>query len=301
MTDFNSRSPEMADLEQSRWGELVESRCGLHFGATRMRYLRGSVWERMRAVQISTYDDYYNFVAFNPRGDQEWKLLLELIVNGETSFFRHLPTFEALEREILPEVMRKKQGRGQAEINMWSACCSTGEEAYTMVMAGFTVAAMNAHRLRVWGTDISEAFLAKCRRGEYSARAVANVPLACRRRFLTLVEGERDVYYRVSEAAKATVRFDWFNLLQPETYGNHPFDVIFCQNALIYLRPETRLQVVAQLARKLSPDGFLFLAPGEVIGLRFPGLKMFRLGDSLIYQHAAQRKERDKEQVHGSS
>ena len=287
MTDLKSRIPGMADGEQSRWGEFVESRCGVHFGATRMRYLRGSLWARMRALQINSYDEYYNFVAFNPRGDQEWKLLLELIVNGETSFFRHLPTFEALEREILPAVMRSKQGRGQGEVNMWSACCSTGEEAYTMAMAGLTVAAMNSRQLRVWGTDISEASLAKCRQGEYSARAVANVPLACRRRFLTLVEGERDVYYRVTEAAKAIVRFDWFNLLRPETFGDRSFDVVFCQNALICLRPETRLQVVAQLARKLSPDGFLFLAPGEVIGLQFPGLKMFRLGDSLIYQHAA--------------
>ena len=284
MTDFTARSPKIAAHEQALWSEFVESRCGIHFGATRMRYLQGCLWERMRDLRIGGYDEYYNHVSFNARGEQEWKRLLELIVNGETSFFRHLPTFEALEREILPEVMLNKRKRGQVEINMWSACCSSGEEAYTIAMAGLTVAEAGLWQLRVWGTDISEASLTKCRRGEYSPRAVANVLLLCRRRFLTLAERERDVYYRVTESAKAVVMFDWFNLLRPETYGNGKFDVIFCQNALIYLRPELRVKVVTQLTDKLGPDGFLFLAPGEVIGLQFPGLKMFRLGDSLIYR-----------------
>ena len=287
MIDFTSPSPEMAAHEQSLWRELVESRCGIHFGATRTRYLRGCLWERMKALQIKGYDDYYNFVSFNSRGDREWKLLLESIVNTETSFFRHLPTFEALERKILPDLMLKKRRRGQAEIKMWSACCSTGEEAYTMAMAGLSAAETGLWRVRVQGSDISEASLEKGRHGRYSVRAIANVPLLCRRRFLTLVEGKRQVYYRVNESTRAVVLFDWFNLLQPETYGNGTFDVIFCQNALIYLRPERRVKVVAQLAEKLNPDGVLFLAPGEVIGLQFPGLNMLRLGDSLVYQQAA--------------
>ena len=286
MADFTSRSPEMAAHEQTLWRELVESRCGMHFGATRIRHLPGCLWERMRDLRINGYDEYYNFVSFSPRGEQEWKLLLEVIVNPETSFFRHLPTFEALEREILPEVMREKRKRGPPEINMWSACCSTGEEAYTIAMAGLVATEARSWRVRVQGSDISEASLEKGRRGEYSVRAAANVPLSCRRQFLTLVEGEDQVYYRVNESAKAAVVFEWFNLLRPETYGQGAFDVIFCQNALIYLRPALRVKVVLQLAEKLSPDGFLFLAPGEVIGLRFPGLNMLRLGDSLVYRRA---------------
>ena len=61
-------------------------------------------------------------------------------------------------------------------------------------------------------------------------------------------------------------------------------DVIFCQNVLIYFRPERRVEVVAELVRKLRPGGYLFLAPGEVVGLKLPGVKSVHFDNSLAYQ-----------------
>ena len=280
----------MSAIDQERWNALVEERCGTTFGESRMRHLAAGLWERMRRRGTRGYGEYYEYVAFNPGGKQEWTALLELLVNHETSWFRHPPTFECLGEKILRPLIMEKNKRGGAALSMWSAGCSTGDETFSMATVALATTFPELPLIRVVGSDISEKTLAHGRRGRYTSRAVANVPVAYRQRYLKLIQEQRDVYYEVNERLRSIVEFKKFNMLNPETYGLEQYDVIFCQNVLLYFRPETRMRIVTHLAERLNPEGYLFLAPGEVVGLRFPGLKMFRLGDSIVYQQIQQER-----------
>ena len=280
----------MPAIDQDRWSALVEERCGTTFGESRMRHLEAGLWERMRQRGTRGYGEYYEYVAFNPGGDLEWAALLESLVNHETSWFRHPPTFECLGEQILRPLIVEKHKRGGAALSMWSAGCSTGDEAFSMATVALASTFPEPARVRVVGSDISEKSLAHARRGRYTSRAVANVPAAYRQQYLKLIQAQRDVYYEVHERLRSIVEFTKFNMLDPETYGVEQYDVIFCQNVLLYFRPETRMRIVTHLAERLNPEGYLFLAPGEVVGLRFPGLKMFRLGDSIVYQQTQQER-----------
>ena len=84
----------MSASEYEAWRDLIEERCGLYFGDSRIRYLSQCLWERMRRQDCPSYSDYYLAVA--PRVTEEWESLLELLLTHETSFFRHPPSFEAL-------------------------------------------------------------------------------------------------------------------------------------------------------------------------------------------------------------
>jgi chemotaxis methyl-accepting protein methylase len=97
--------------------------------------------------------------------------------------------------------------------------------------------------------------------------------------------GRRDsTYYRVRDDVRALVRFGYLNLNDPNSYWVSAQDIIFCQNVLIYFKPENRVEVVRRLCQRLNPGGYLLLAPAEVVGLKLPGVQLVRLPDSLIYQ-----------------
>ncbi|MEM7585242.1 MAG: CheR family methyltransferase, partial [Acidobacteriota bacterium] len=152
-------------------------------------------------------------------------------------------------------------------------------------------------RVRVTGGDLSQLALAKLRAGRYTERQLADVPPSPRRRYFQLATATpRDLappelakpnVFRVTETLHSTVLAQPWNLCRPETFHPEPQDIIFCQNLLIYLRRDARPELVRRLGTCLRLGGYLFLAPGEVLGLRLAGLERFDVPDCLIYQRVA--------------
>ncbi len=276
--------PELSADELAQWNELVEERCGTHFTASRAHYLRNCLWERMRTLGLATYAGYYKAITDGASGQTEWLALLERLLNRQTSFFRHTPSYTALQNIVLPQLLEERR-HGSAAIDLWSAGCSTGEEPYSLAMSALeATGARKDVAVRVLASDISETALERARRGVYTTRAAASIPLAIRKRYMTLIEEERDVHYEIGPAVRSLVRFDSFNLIQPGTYPAGQRDVIFCHNVLIYLKDAKKMRIVEQLGQKLNRGGFLFLAPGEMIGQKFPGLQAVKFESSLVYR-----------------
>ena len=131
------------------------------------------VREQAKARGVSNEAAYYQLLSKPARAAaSEWDALVERLLNHETSFFRHPPSFDALQRHILPE-LRDARPRG-GELNLWSAGCSTGQEAYSLAMVAMDDEALNGE-FTVWGGDISRYAIDIARRGRYGPRAVATV------------------------------------------------------------------------------------------------------------------------------
>lgn len=246
--------PELTLAEGRLWCELIERRTGLHFPESHWHYLRRRLWEGARRADASSYLDYYR-LASHRDGAAEWRMLLEDLVNPETSFFRHQPSFTVLRQRVLA-------GRRREPLALWSAGCSTGEEAYSLAMCGLSTGAV-----RVTATDLSEAALRHAARGIYSARQTAHVPDTWRARYLGMSGGEATV----TAELRAAVQWARFHLLEPDTYPALDFDVVFCFNVLVYFRGAARQQAVSALLRRVKPGGYLFLAPGEAAGIEWSG------------------------------
>ncbi len=295
--------PAMSAPEHELWQKYIQERCGLYFSESRLRFLRQRLWERMRALGCKTYGEYYHYVAYNAHGPQEWAQILELLLNHETGFFRHLPSFEALNRFVLPELMKEKRRHGVNQITLWSAGCSTGQEAYSLAMALTELFAGSAPdaiappsfgaagagwQIKVFGTDINPHALDKARRGQYKPSDARYMPELYRQRYLAPFEDEKGAGgYRVIGSVRAMTQFGYLNLCDPESYWVSAQDVIFCQNVLLYFEPESRLETVKRLCQRLNPGGYLFLAPAEVVGLKLPNVQLVREPDALIYQRKA--------------
>lgn len=277
-------SPLMSTSEHEVWRKLIENRCGIDFGETRLQYLCRRLSERMRVLNITGFHRYYTYLSFNSEKEQEWQKLLELLVVGETSFFRHESSFLALRNLVIPGLITRKQQTGSQVLTMWSAGCSTGQEAYSMTMTALDLLDPQKIQVETLGTDINTTFLEKARLGRYSPLAVRSLPAVYRNKYLTELRQDQATVYQVNQTVRASVRFGYHNLKTIEQYPVSGQDVIFCQNALIYFTAEGRNLIVQELCRCLNPGGYLFLAPGEIIGFKWPGIQSVKAEDSLVFQ-----------------
>ncbi len=251
------------------WCELILRRCGLTFRAARLPDVMTIVRDRTKARGLPNEAAYFQLLSKSTDSGAEWDALIERLINHETSFFRHPPSFDALKRQILPE-LRDGRARG-SRLNLWSAGCSTGQEAYSLAMLAMDDEALNGE-FTVWGGDISRYAVDTARRGRYGPRAVASIPAEYRQRFLRPVGGgDPASEYEFTHELRQRVRFMTTNLVDADGFSaSH--DVIFCHNVLIYFSPAAVSQAVAFLASRLTLGGYLLLGPGEAPNERPLGL-----------------------------
>ena len=194
-------------------------------------------------------------------GEALERAVVEALTTHESSFFRDGAPFEHL-RAALPRLLTS---RGAAEkLRIWSAGCSTGQEAYSVAMLATEVLGEGASRIEILATDISAEVLTRAREGCFSQFEVQRgLPI---RALLTHFTEERG-RWRIKSALRAMIRFEERNLLA-DCAALGRLDVIFCRNVLIYFDPPTKTRVLEMLARQLAPGGVLYLGAAEtVIGL----------------------------------
>jgi chemotaxis methyl-accepting protein methylase len=293
------REPDMSQKERELWRDLIWRRSGLFFPDTRLRFLRHRIWERVGNRGLASYAEYYQYVQFNKEGNSEFSELLELLLNKESQFFRHPPSFEALTKTALPELMAEKEKDGDTTLNLWSAGCSKGQEAYSLAIAAGELPATRGWNVRVLGSDLSLRSLEHARRGRYRTFETRMLPEPYKRRFMPLVEDHGEHIHQVVDQLKSIVRFLQVNLNDLDSHSIAGMDVIFCQNVLIYFRTEDRVKIAKALAERLNPGGYLFLAPAEAVGLALSGMQLVRVGDAVAYRRSA-RNYQEIGKVYGS-
>jgi two-component system CheB/CheR fusion protein len=111
-----------------------------------------------------------------------------------TSFFRDPSSFEALRRDLLPQLIARHEDGDH--IRVWSAGCSTGEEAYSLAMLFLEHSA--GRPFLVLASDVSERAIATVRAGRYPARIRNTVSPARLERFFTRLDGE----YRIGKTVR---------------------------------------------------------------------------------------------------
>ncbi len=177
--------------------------------------------------------------------------LLERLVVHESFFDRDLEQLTFVDDVVLPELGQSRD----APLRVWSAGCAGGEEAYTLA---FMLAKRGLFdRAAVLGTDLSEAALARARRGRYRAWSARLGPASPAARFLEAVDDQFQVPARFVNA----VKFARLNLVEDPYPGGH--HLITCRNVLIYFDPRSVEIVATKLAGALAPGGWIAVGPSD--------------------------------------
>ena len=183
--------------------------------------------------------------------------VVEAMTTGETLFFRDGRPFAHLREVVLPRLHAERLPG--APLRLWSAAASCGQEAYSLAMLLADGPWAERRPPRILGTDIARERIERARAGLYSRLEVGRgLPAAMLARHFAPEAGG----WRISEALRARVEFRTHNLLD-DLSPLGCFDVVFCRNVLIYFDTKTKSRVLESLARRLAPDGVLYLGGAE--------------------------------------
>ncbi|AZE59932.1 MULTISPECIES: CheR family methyltransferase [Pseudomonas fluorescens group] len=226
-------------------------------------YKRATVLRRIeRRLQVTAQPDlaaYYNFLQLHP---EETKALLGDMLIGVTNFFRDREAFEALERDVIPNLVKSLEDSvpHREEVRIWSAGCSTGEEAYSLAMLVAEQLALDASgaKMQVFATDIDERAITRGRNGVYPEAIITDVPPPRLRQYFTK---EKNQHYRVRKEIREKVLFAKHSLLADPPFSQ--IDLIVCRNLLIYLDREVQRDILQMFHFALRPGGYLFLGSSE--------------------------------------
>ena len=212
------------------------------------------VW---RAAGLHSLGELMSELAREPSSPLR-QAVIEAMATHETTFFRDRQVFETLQHTVLPRLIARRSATRRLRI--WSAAASTGQAAYSVAMILAEMAAsLSGWTIRLVGTDISTAAIARARAGTYSQLEVQRgLPILMLLRHFEQGQGG----WRIAEPLRRSVEFSTVNLLDDiRPLGR--FDLVLCRNLLIYLDAPTKAAVLGKLAGALAPDGSLCLGASE--------------------------------------
>jgi len=226
---------------------------GLNTQKYKKETIERRVNKRALLVHAQTQEDYLKYIDSH---SEELSLLAQDILVGVTNFFRDNMAFEALERKVFLYLKDKPENY---ELRVWSAGCSTGEEAYSLsiLISKISKQLKKSFHIRIFATDIDDKALDKARKAIYSKESLKNVQN-------TLVEEyfyEEKGGYRVADSIRQNIVFTHHNILSDPPFVNQ--DLICCRNLLIYISPEAQKDIFTLFHHSLKKNALLFLGSSE--------------------------------------
>ncbi|HUA97924.1 MAG TPA: protein-glutamate O-methyltransferase CheR [Terracidiphilus sp.] len=267
--------------EVSVWSRYIQEICGIHLDESQGYLLETRLGGLLAEAGASNYSELF----YKAKAGTDVKLrarIIDAITTNETSFFRDTSPFELLRHKMIPDLIdRRSKSGGRIPIRIWSAACSTGQEAYsTAIVLKELLGDLNRYDIRILGTDISNKVVAQASYGEYSRLELGRglPPETVARHFSP--SGDR---WRIRDEIRAMATFRTMNLLEPFSFPS-PFDIIFCRNVAIYFLEADRARLFRNLARCLAGDGGLIIGATESISGVCPELEPRRYLRSVFYQ-----------------
>jgi len=200
------------------------------------------------------------------------KFLTDVTVNV-TEMFRDPSFYKTVREKVLPYLS------SYPRLKLWSAGCSTGEEAYSLAILLEEEGLFE--RSFIYGTDINTKVLQTAKEGIYDLKKMRVYSENYR---LSQTKYSLSNYYTAKYDAaamqarlKKNMLFSVHNLCMDSVFNE--FQLICCRNVLIYFNSELQKKVIDLFYNSLSPLGFLCLGSKETLR-GDEKLKRFKMVDS---------------------
>ena len=238
---------------------LVRARTGHDFSHYKPSTIGRRIERRMAIHQIDTID---NYVKYLQRVTGEVEALFRDLLIGVTNFFRDTEAFLVLGQRVIPRILANKQ-EGEV-IRVWSAGCSTGEEAYSLAILLVEEMEERGKKcvIQIFATDLDSRAIVTARAGLYPASIASDLTSERLARFFT-VEPDGGAY-RIHKGIRDMVIFSVQDLIKDPPFSK--LDLISCRNVMIYMSVHLQRQLIPLFHYALNPGGMLFLGTSETVG-----------------------------------
>lgn len=263
------------------WTRYIYEICGIQLDDSKGYLVETRLGGLLPETGASNFSELFFKVRSDGTSDLRRKVI-EAITTNETSFFRDTAPFELLRHKLIPDLVDRRSKNGsRIPIRIWSAACSTGQEAYsTAIVLKELLGDLTRYDIRILGTDISNKVVAQASYGEYNRLELERgLPQESLARYF-IASGER---WKVRDEIRALATFRTMNLLEPFSFPN-PFDIVLCRNVAIYFSEADKTKLFRNLCRYLAKDGCLIVGSTESISGICPELEPKRHLRSVFYQ-----------------
>jgi len=206
----------------------------------------------------------------------ELDALAELVTNSETRFFREPEQFEALRKTVIPDLIRGSAK--ERRLDLWSAACSTGEEAYSLAMVICeSIPDRENWKTNLVATDLRGTAIIHASRGSYPSSSINKIDSDLRDRYLVKAEmNGRERHYTIAPAVRRMIAFRRANIYDAKFWKgiHHEYDLIILNNVLIYFHALAIKQTVERIAEVLKRGGLLMVMKNEAGYIGHPRLKL---------------------------
>jgi chemotaxis protein methyltransferase CheR len=254
----------VSDELMAKYAELVYRHAGIHLTPQKKMLLANRLRRRLRATGIPSFEAYFEHLRKSPLTDPEWDAFLQEVTTHETFLFRDEAQWQWFRKEFLPGIAEEaNNGKRPRTLRIWSAACSTGDEAYTA--ASCVVASLPDHTrwsVQIVGTDIGIEAVSQARKPTFNERAMQLVPNDIRTRFFD--HDRQAACWRPKAELTKLTKFQQHNLMK--SLAEKPFDLVFIKNVLIYFDEASKRTVLDHVRRVLRPEGLLIAGGAEGIG-----------------------------------
>ena len=238
---------------------LLRAQTGHDFSQYKPSTIERRIARRMAVHQIEAIDSYVKYLQQTP---VEVHALFRDMLIGVTSFFRDPEAFQALKDQGLPKLLAGKPPG--SVIRVWSAGCSTGEEAYSIaILFQELVETLGQNcTAQVFATDIDSQAVANARAGLFPLSVAADITPERLARFFAPEADDKG--YRIHKHIRDMLVFSEQDLIKDPPFSK--LDLISCRNLLIYLNVELQQKLIPLFHYALNPGGLLLLGNSEGIG-----------------------------------
>ncbi len=259
---------------------FLEEACGIVLGDNKHYLVSSRLSRLMREFELKSVGDLIERMKREPRSGLRERIV-DAMTTNETFWFRDNHPYELLKNYVYPELAKKRP----AQIKIWSAACSSGQEPYSISIITqeymMTRPGSLSNNVQIVGTDISPTMLDLSRAATYDSLALSRglSPERKSRFFKDVGNGA----WQVNDDIRARVRFAEINLMN--SYASlGKFDIIFCRNVLIYFSAELKIDILRRLSQSLNPGGFLFLGSTETLASYSDAFETVRHGGGTVYR-----------------
>ena len=260
----------------------VQEITGLRLKEEQLEVFSRKLAERISELGFETPFTYYLALKHRYK-DTELVNLIDKMKISETYFFREEEQLAVLKEQVLPEIAQRA---GAGSIRIWSAGCSTGEEAYTLAILCREFKRENPEfsdlKITIIASDINEISLDSARIGKYSHWSIRHLPS----RFVGTYVSTKNGGFEVAPELREMIHFISINLNDVASWEmrrDFHFDIVFCRNVLMYFSDRRVPEVIKAFYRVLDEDGYLFTASTESLIRHTTIFKPMRVMNAFVY------------------
>ena len=262
---------------------ILKNASGIDFTYYKRSTLLRRIERRMLVTHSSTLTEFAHLLGDNP---EEVQTLAKEILIGVTNFFRDPAFFEKLKYNAIYKIVER--AKEEEPIRVWSAGCSTGEEAYSIaILFREVMEELNVKRdVKIFATDVDSRAIEQAGKGVFSENIIDDVTPARLAKYFLKVGDQ----YQISKDIRRMIVFATHNMFSDPPFGK--LDLISCRNVMIYFQPVMRRGLFAIFHQALKNGGFLFLGKSETAG-EYVNLFKPVCSAEKIYVHKAEGKVED--------